>query len=122
FSLGTLREFLTTDDPIVAESIREDIFVNLKGITTCTQFGVATVLLGLWLYFRGERRVVGAIGLVLALAMVRALLFSERLALLELIIPAMVFALRARVLGRPLRRVSRVALRVAPLAGIVTLL
>src|SRR5438105_1265513 len=66
FTLGTLRDFLTTDDPLLADSIRDDIFVNLRGITTCTQFGVAALPLGLWLYFRGERRIGWAIGLLLA--------------------------------------------------------
>src|SRR5258705_9597353 len=102
FTLGTLREFFTTDDPIIAESIRDEMFINVKGVTTCTQFGVVAVLLGLWLYFRGERRVVWPTAIVIALGAARALVFSERLALIELIVPAFVVVLRMTVLGLPL--------------------
>ena len=101
FSFGILREFLTTDDPQLAEVISRDMFVNWKGITTCTQFGVAAMPLGLWLYFRGERRLAWPLGLLIALAMARALIFSERLAVLELVVPAAIVVLRKSFLGRP---------------------
>jgi hypothetical protein len=122
FSLGTLRDFLTTDDPLLTESIRNDIFINLKGITTCTQFGVAAVPLGLWLFFRGERRVIWPVGLLIGLAAARALVFSERLALIELLVPALVVTLRMMVLGRSFRPAVRWGMRLAPLLGAFALL
>lgn len=119
FTLGMLREFLTTDDPLVGERIRTDLFVSLPGITTCTQFGVGAVVLGLWLYFAGYRRAIWAVMSLLVLAAARALVFSERLAVIELAVPAAILAMRARVLGRVWSPAIRRGLQLAPLAGVV---
>src|SRR3954464_6726055 len=54
-TLGMLREFLTTDDPQVWETLSKEVFVSWKGVTTASQFAVAAVPLGMWLIFRGER-------------------------------------------------------------------
>src|SRR5207248_4753847 len=91
-------------------------------VTTCTQFGVATVTLGLWLYFRGQRQVVWPMAIVFALGAARALVFSERLALIELVVPAFVVAVRMTVLGRPLSGFVRSSLQLAPLLGVAVLL
>jgi hypothetical protein len=121
FSVQTLREFLHTDDPSLGETIRGEMFTNVKGVTTCTQFGVAAVPLGLWLWFRGERGVVAPLVLLFALAAGRALVFSERLALLELAVPAVVIVLRQRLLGRPATPAARWGWQLAPLAAVVGL-
>src|SRR5262245_13216229 len=88
-SPGTLREFLNTDDPLLAEQMRDEMFYTLPGITTCAQFGVAAVPLGLWLTFRGRPRI-WPVTLLVLLAAGRALVFSERLALVELVVPGIV--------------------------------
>lgn len=121
FSLDTLRSFFSTDDPVLGETIRSEMFVTVKGVTTCTQFGVAAVPLGLWLYFRGERKLIWPIGLLVGLAGVRALLFSERLALIELVVPAAVIALRTRLLGRAVSPAMKFVWQLAPLGGVVAL-
>jgi hypothetical protein len=120
FSLGTLWELLTTDDPLVNDSL-ESVFVTVKGITTCTQFGIAAVPLGLWLYFHGLRWTFWPIALVMFLATMRALLFSERLAVIELILPVLVVGLRVGVLGRSFSPLQTAGLRLAPLIGVVGL-
>ena len=122
FRLGTLHEFLTSDDPLLAESIRDEMFATVQGVTTCTQFGVAAVPLGLWLYFRGKRSLIWPLMLLIGLAATRALVFSERLALIELVVPAFAVVLRAAVLGRPLSPTVRATLQLAPLLGIAGLL
>ena len=121
FSLGTLREFLATDSPGLAEGIRANIFTNLKGITTCTQFGVAAVPLGTILLLHGRRRVVWPLAALLSLAAARALVFSERLALIELALPAAVIYLRLRMIGQPTSRFVQHSLKFAPLIGAVIL-
>jgi hypothetical protein len=121
FSLGMLWELLTTDDPTLGDTIWRDVFVTIKGVTTCAQFGVAALPLGLWLFFRGERQVVWPLGLLLALAAGRAFLFSERLALLELLVPGFIIGIRACVLGRPFTPLARIGLQFAPAIGIVAL-
>ena len=121
FSLGMLRGLLTNNDPLLADAIHEEVFVSIKGVTTCTQFGVAAVPLGLWLVFRGQRQILWPLALVVALAAGRALIFSERLALIELAVPAAVIVLRACALGRQLGPLTRVGLQMAPALGVVGL-
>jgi hypothetical protein len=122
FSLGMLREFLTTDDPHLAETMFTDMFANWKGITTCTQFGVAAVPLGLWLFFRGHRVILWPLTLLIALAAVRGLIFGERLALIELVVPGFVVAIRFVLLGQPLSRFQNFAVQLFPLLGLAALL
>jgi hypothetical protein len=121
FTLGTLREFLTTDDPLLAVQIRDDIFTSLRGITTCTQFGVAAVPLGMVLYLHGFQRVLWPLLVLLSLAGARALLFSERLALIELVVPALIVFCRLRLLGRIWPPLFRRGIQLAPVLGITAL-
>jgi hypothetical protein len=122
FSPAVLREFLTSDDPHLAETIRDDMFYTVHGVTTCTQFGVAAVLLGMWLVFRGKPHRIWPVIVLIMLAVGRALLFSERLAVIELVVPGLLVALRMAVLGRPLVSVWHWILQTTPILGIAALL
>jgi hypothetical protein len=120
--LEQLASIWSVDQPVEAPEIREELFPTVPGITTCTQFGMAAVALGM--LCRGAwtsktiRRLL--LGTLFALAALRMVLVSERLALIELAVPATVIALRLTILSRPsispavLRR-----LRLAPVAAIV---
>jgi hypothetical protein len=61
------------------------------------------------------------VGLLVVLAAARALVFSERLAVVELLVPGFLVVLRMRWLGRILAPAYRAALWSLPLAGIVGL-
>ena len=122
FTLGTLRDFLTTDDPLLAEEIRDEIFLSLKGITTCTQFGVAAVPLGMVLWLSGVRRVFWPLVGLFALALARALVFSERLALIELAVPAAIVVVRLVLIGAAWPPLVTRAIKFAPLGGAFMLL
>ncbi len=92
---------------------------TVGGVTTLTQFGTAAVILGAILgSCQGWKGVRWRLGIVLALALFRALLNSERSALLELAIPFLVvtLALRSRI-----SRSMRIAINLAPPVGIVCL-
>ena len=122
FSLGLLHEFVTTHDPVRADTMFEEMFVNVKGVTTCTQFGVAAVPLGLWLFFNGQRRYVrGALLLLVAIAAARAIVLHERLAVVELIVPGAVILIRACVMGRSVSPMTRAGLQLAPVLGVISL-
>jgi hypothetical protein len=121
-SVGMLREFISTDDPEVWETMNKEVFTSWKGVTTMTQFAVAALPLGLWLAMSGSRRALAATGVLMALAAVRAVVLSERLALIELVVPAAVIGLRTLVLGRPLARVQRLMLQAAPVLAVTVLL
>lgn len=121
FRPGMLGEFLFTDDPLVGMELRDNYFPTVPGITTNTQFGCAAVLLGTWLYFRGHKRVFWPTVILILMAAGRALMFSERLALIELALPGFIALLRMRVLGRPVRPLMRWSLQLAPIVGLATL-
>ena len=54
FSLGIIRDLLQGVDKSTADMIKTEIFPTIPGVTTATQFGIAAVLLGTWLYCRGR--------------------------------------------------------------------
>ena len=96
---------------------------TVGGVTTLTQFGTAAVIIGALLAFvSGWRAVRWRFGILFALAATRALINSERFALIELVVPLMVTCLGVWYLGRPnVRGVYRGLVNLAPLAGIMAL-
>jgi oligosaccharide repeat unit polymerase len=103
-----------------AADLMKDVYlVTISGITTLTQLGLAAVILGVMIgAAKGWKKVRLPIAVLFALAMVRALFNSERLAILELAIPAGVLAMRLVVLESPLfcGRL-RTALKFLPMAA-----
>ncbi len=72
----------TTNSPL------DEHLKTIPGVTTATQFGLAVIVLGVPLgTVAGWRRVRWQIMAVFALALVRSFLNSERLAIIELLIP-----------------------------------
>ena len=100
--------------------IREHYLLTVVGVTTCTQFGVAAAVLGSLIAAQcGWRKIGKSLALLFALAFVRALLNTERLAILELVI-AMAPAIASMALGPRAARSRRLRLAIlsAPVAGI----
>jgi len=97
---------------------------TISGVTTLTQFGIAAVILGTLLGARnGWRSVRLRLGILLFLAVARAIFNSERLAIIELGIPAALVLIRMKVLdSRRLAGRFRALLPVAPVFGSVALL
>jgi len=121
FTFGMLLDLLTPGSTD-ADWIRLNLFPTLPGVTTCTQFGVPAVVLGLWLYFRGAKKVLAPLAILVTVATIRAVLFNERTALIEMFVPGILVALRMRVLGRPLPQWFQKGLRTAPLIAPLVLL
>ncbi|MDH2414176.1 hypothetical protein [Nocardioides sp. CER19] len=111
--LVTAATSFSTDDSI------KSAFAPIAGVSSFTQLGIAhTVLAGLLLrprrdraWTRTDRRVRRQLAVVLLLALARAFLLSERLAVLELVVPLVAIgALRLSVATRPaVRRAARLA-------------
>ncbi len=118
FSLGMIRDLLQGADEATADMIKTQIFPTIPGVTTSTQFGMAAVLLGSWLYCRGHNKLLLPLLSLLATGAVRALIYSERLAFIELVIPAVILALRLWLFGKPLQPWRRIALQSLPLVAI----
>ena len=110
---GGVAEFLDIwrNDPF---RFKEDILATLPGITTLTQLGVAAIPLvfAFRLYGRGSILRI-AVAAVIALGAVRAVLFSERLALIELVIPLVFVVAAPRRVTVPRVAVYAVALVLA---------
>lgn len=122
FSLSLAYELLVTDDPKLGDYIRDQYFATIPGVTTCTQFGVSAVLLGLWLYFQGYKRVFWPMILLGILGSFRAILFSERTAIIEMAVPGILLVMRMAVLGRSWPRWFNSTIRVLPILGPIVLL
>ena len=118
FSLGIILDLWQGADESTADMIKTEIFPTIPGVTTATQFGIVAVLLGTWLYCRGRTKLLLPLLALLATAAARAFLYSERLALIELAIPAIVIALRLWVFGQPQQLGRRMALQWLPLVAV----
>ena len=122
FSLAMLLDLLHGVEQSTADDLKQEMFTTIPGITTSTQFGIAAMLLGTWLYCRGRKWFLWPLLLLLAVAAGRALIYSERLALIELALPAVVVAIRLWLVGRPLGPAWRLAIFCLPLFGLPLLL
>lgn len=122
FHFGQFMALVTGSDKDLYGTLRQELFTTIPGVTTCTQFGVAAMLLGTWLFVHGEKRTGLVLLLLMSVAAFRAILFSERTALLELLLPPGLVILRGMVLGKPWPAFIRKALLGAPIFAVVGLL
>jgi hypothetical protein len=115
--LSILLEALHSSSVAVTD-LRSQYLTTLPGITTGTQFGIAVLILGVPLgVAKGWRIVRWQCAIVLALSVVRALVNSERLASIELLVPFVVSSIWLRPAQRA---ISRFLIRFAPLlAGVL---
>lgn len=106
-----LLEALITQDTLGGEL--KDMFAPVSGVTTLTQVGIAYIVVAtVILLHRRQDRLRGRIALLAFLALFRAFFLSERLAILELVIPV-VGLLACAVAGSP-RESRRILVRWAP--------
>ncbi|HTF69054.1 MAG TPA: O-antigen polymerase [Edaphobacter sp.] len=106
-----------------ASSLKDDYFVTgaIPGVTSLTQLGMAGVIVG-FLVFRLEnrRKTKWALIGLLSLNAVRALLLSERVALIEVAVPAVVLFVHFKIHAGISRRLKTI-ITLAPIAGLVLL-
>ncbi|HXP82794.1 MAG TPA: O-antigen polymerase [Verrucomicrobiae bacterium] len=101
----------------VAIYILREPLETVPGITTWTQVGIAAVVLGCMIGIGGGWKIVRRkLAILAVLALVRGLLYSERLAFLELAIPFLVLWLAQPASWKP-SRVLRTLIRIAPVLG-----
>lgn len=96
---------------------------TVGGVTTLTQFGSALMILAAIIGFgRGWRGIWPKCAVVLFLAVLRALLNSERFAIIELVVPFLVASLGLRFLGSTNTSSRwRTVVSFAPLMGVTAL-
>ncbi|HEY3740742.1 MAG TPA: oligosaccharide repeat unit polymerase, partial [Bryobacteraceae bacterium] len=102
-----------------ASQMKEVYLGTISGVTTLTQLGIVAIVLGVMIgVAQGWRKVRWPMTVLLMLAVVRALMNSERLAIIELAIPFLVLGLRLAVFESPrFTGRLRTLLRFVPLAG-----
>jgi hypothetical protein len=113
-ALGVLR-----GDKGASYAMKEVYLGTISGITTLTQLAIVCLLLAVLIGVReGWRRVIPKCGILLVLTVIRALLNSERLAVMELALPAAVLFVRLVIVDSPRfsRRIWNL-LRAAPALG-----
>ena len=103
---------------------RYNYLVTIGGVTTMTQFACATMVFGAIIgFYQGWSRVRSKLAILLVLALLRAVLNSERFALVELIVPFLIVLLALKCQDSPRwRRGARVLLNFAPVIGLIALL
>lgn len=121
--LGTITDALL--DVVLARDVgassyvKKELFLTLPGLTTLTQCGIlyVTVEALLWVRRASDRLLALArFATVFGLALVRALLLSERLAIVELVIPVAVVLVALGPISKP---IFRNPVRLAPVfAGV----
>ncbi len=111
--------FTTTDDYNLNVYSLRTYLETVPGITTFTQLGAAAVVLGSLIGAgAGWKLVRRKLVILISLAVLRAFIYSERLAFLELVIPLMVVRL-AEPASWKHSRALRTLVRIAPVLGIV---
>ncbi len=104
----------------VTYELRESYLTTISGITTMTQFGIAAFVLGIPIGFvRGWKAVRIPLVMLFVLAVLRAIINSERLAAIELAVPVMVSSI---MFGYSRTGKRSKALAFAPLAGMLFVL
>lgn len=94
---------------------------TILGVSKLAQLGMGTALLGTYLGFaQGWHKVRARLALLLSVAALRAFFLSERLALLEVVLPSVILMIRLVGFGRPGSALRRFLI-VAPVVGIVGL-
>lgn len=96
-----------------SDFVKYELFPNIPGVTTFTQFGILYATVEALLWTRGEprRAILLRFATIFSLTLSRAVLLSERLALVEIAIPIIIILVgSARLVG-----VQRVLVRLAPL-------
>jgi oligosaccharide repeat unit polymerase len=121
FGTAAIMAFLK-GQKYASTAIKSEYFGTTPGITTMTQFGMAAMILGLLIYHfepRRKGRWPWAIICLVLLDTVRAFMLSERLALLEVIIPAILLLVHFHVTERKLTGFTRTLINVAPVLAVV---
>lgn len=108
-----------TGEKGAAGLMKDNYLVTISGVTTLTQLGLAAMVLGIMIgAAKGWGQVRVPIAVLFAMAIVRALFNSERLAIVELAIPALVLAIRLVVFESPrFRGRVRTGLKFLPVAA-----
>ena len=107
--IGSFSEVLQ-GNPGASDYVKFELFQTLPGVTTLTQVGIlyATVEALLWTRRASRRRVaLFRFGTLILLSLVRSLLLSERLAIVEVVIPFAVVLLCDPSVGQKRRRFAR---------------
>jgi hypothetical protein len=98
----------------------EDLFVTVPGFTTLTQFGIAYVVVATLLLLHGRGWRIGRkLAFILVVTALRAILITERLALIEIALPVVV--LLATHFSTRGGRATRLLIAGAPVALIASL-
>jgi hypothetical protein len=83
------------------ETVRADVLRTIPGVTTLTQLSVAAAPLVIAFGPLRRRDMVALVSSIFVLALIRSFIFSERLALLELVVPVAYLAIGRRIVLVP---------------------
>jgi hypothetical protein len=121
FNFSLMAQMIWSSDEGVADMLKNDVLKTVPGITTLSQLGPVAALLGSWLALRRVPRVLPLLVLVFLFTFARAFFRSERLALIELVVPSFVLVLRVLWVGQRVSPWWSSVLRGLPVLGVLAL-
>lgn len=121
-SPSSISRFLDISNVHAADQLKQSAMQTIPGITTATQFGIAAFLLGAWLWSRGKSWVTPVLFVLAAATLLRTVLNSERLALLEVAVPAVLVVIRTLVMEGQWSQSAKRMINWAPAVAVVGLL
>jgi oligosaccharide repeat unit polymerase len=121
-SASSLSRFMNISNLEAADELKLNAMQTIPGVTTATQFGITAFLLGFWLWSRGKSWVAPVLFVLCAATLLRTVLNSERLALLEVAVPAALVVIRTLVMEQQWSRAFRRLVNWSPAIAIVGVL
>ena len=119
--LGLFLNMLSGGKGASDEAKRSATDSMITGVTTFTQFGMGTTLLGTYLGLaRGWGTIRIRLVLLLGMTALRAVFLSERLSLIEVLLPSLIVAIRLKGFGRAGSKLRRL-LVITPAMAVVGL-
>lgn len=99
----------------------KDQFVNVAGVTTLIQLGIAAAVIGAILTLQHDRAVSRRLQVLIGLAVLRGFFLAERLAIIEVVLPYLVVR-SARLASQRERPARRVLVRLGPVLAVPLLI
>lgn len=99
----------------------KDQFVNVAGVTTLVQLGIAAAVIGSVLTLTHDRAVSRRLQVLIGLAVMRGFFLAERLAIIEVVLPYLVVR-SARLASQRERPTRRLLVRLGPVLAVPVLI
>jgi oligosaccharide repeat unit polymerase len=118
-SIGIMLSRLSSSGDLTSAEFKREIFGRIPGVTSFAQVSMVVMALGTILHLHGLRAAKYWMAIVMAFTCFRAMFLSERLALIDAVIPIVLVWIAYQWEDLRSRQATRLTLSLGPLAGLV---